>query len=77
MPISYKSLVDTIVVLLFHQSKLCIVMKTNPEKLWLGDITHSRHQISMVYGLDRMRFTCSIWLSKEIDLMILEQNVSN
>ena len=52
-------------------------MKTNPEKLWLGDITHSRHQISMVYGLDRMRFTCSIWLSKEIDLMILEQNVSN
>ena len=40
-----------------------------PEKLWLGDITHTSHQISMVYGLDNFRFTCSIWLSKEIDML--------
>lgn len=48
---------------------------TYPQVLWLGSITYSSHQISMIYGLDKMRFTCSIWLS-DVDLIELENKYS-
>lgn len=39
--------------------------------MWLGDVTHSRHQISLVYGLDDLHFETALWY-EDVDLLALE-----
>jgi hypothetical protein len=39
--------------------------------LWLGQHTRSRHQISMVFGVDDLRFSTSYWF-EDVDLLALE-----
>lgn len=40
--------------------------------LWLGEITRSRHQLSLIYGLDDLRFETAVWYG-DVDLLALEQ----
>ncbi|RHW25497.1 hypothetical protein D0Z08_18465 [Nocardioides immobilis] len=39
--------------------------------LWIGRHTRSRHQLSLVFGLDDLRFTASYWYG-DVDLLALE-----
>jgi hypothetical protein len=39
--------------------------------MWLGSVCRSRHQISMVYGLDDLRFETAYWY-EDVDLSALE-----
>ncbi|HKP51772.1 MAG TPA: hypothetical protein VJ183_03875 [Chloroflexia bacterium] len=43
-----------------------------PGTLWLGEHTRSRHQLSLLFGLDDLRFTASYWYA-DADLYDLEE----
>jgi hypothetical protein len=43
-----------------------------PGTLWLGEHTRSRRQLSLVFGLDDLRFTASYWYA-DVDLYALEE----
>ena len=47
-------------------------MPSTERTLWLGEPTWTRHQLSLLYGLDDFRFEIAIWYS-EVDLRALEQ----
>lgn len=39
--------------------------------MWLGDIQRSRHHVSLVYGIDDLRFETALWY-EDVDLLALE-----
>lgn len=41
-------------------------------RLWLGDVTHSQHHLSMTYGMDALRFETSYWYG-DVDLNELRE----
>lgn len=40
--------------------------------LWLGEPTRTRHQLSLIYGLDDLRFETALWYG-DVDLLALEE----
>jgi hypothetical protein len=42
--------------------------------LWLGDYAVSNHSLSLVFGVDQLRFTTSYWYS-DVDLLALQNRV--
>lgn len=42
-----------------------------PRHMWLGTVVRSRHQLSMTYGIDDLRFETAYWYN-DVDLLALE-----
>ncbi|NOZ52427.1 MAG: hypothetical protein GXP08_04685 [Gammaproteobacteria bacterium] len=46
-------------------------MNSDHRRMWLEKLTRSRHQLSMTYGIDNLRFETAYWY-KDVDLFALE-----
>lgn len=46
-------------------------MQDKQRRMWLGTRVRSRHQLSMTYGIDDLRFETAYWY-KDVDLLALE-----